>query len=65
MAHLLQLQPDLGYAIKSLDIDDEQQVSKHERERYTADVPVVMYQGEVIFYHFFDEIALRDALQHS
>lgn len=62
VASLFQLQEELEYDIKQLDIDDESQVSDELRERYTADVPVVTFNDEVIFYHFFDEIAIREAL---
>ena len=62
VASLFQLQAELKYEIKQIDIDDEQQVSSQVRARYNADIPVVMYQDEVIFYHFFDEIAVREAL---
>ena len=62
VASLFQLQEELKYEIKQIDIDDESLVSAEVRARYNADVPVVMYQDEVIFYHFFDEIAVREAL---
>ncbi len=62
VASLFQLQAELKYEIKQVDIDDKSQVCSEVRARYNADVPVVMYQDEVIFYHFFDEIAVREAL---
>ena len=62
VASLFQLQAELKFEIKQIDIDDASKVSAKEREKYNADVPVVMYQDEVIFYHFFDEIAVREAL---
>jgi len=66
VASLFQLQEELNFDIKQIDIDDERQVSSEVRNRYHVDVPVVMYQDEVIFYHFFDEIAVREALaDHS
>jgi len=63
MAALFQLQEELKYEIKLLDIDDASKVTEELRTRYNADVPVVTYQEEVIFYHFFDEIAVREALK--
>ena len=62
VASLFKLQAELGYEIKQIDIDDESQVSAEVRARYNADIPVVMYGDEVVFYHFFDEIAVREAL---
>lgn len=61
VASLFQLQAELKYEIKQIDIDDKSKVSAEVRARYNADVPVVIYQDEVIFYHFFDEIAVREA----
>lgn len=61
MASLFQLQEELGYKIKQIDIDDDPEL----REKYNVDVPVVSYRDEVIFYHFLDEVALRDALQNQ
>lgn len=58
---LSQLQQELGYEIKQIDVDDDPELYK----KYNVDVPVVSYQDEVIFYHFFDETALRQALQNS
>jgi len=62
MVSLLKFQNEIGFEINNIDIDDTSQHSEETRLRYTADIPVVMYQDEVIFYHFFDEIALREAL---
>ncbi len=58
MASLLQLKSELGYEIRQVNIDDDEYFHK----KYQADIPVVTYQDEVVFYHFFDEIALRNAL---
>jgi len=58
VASLFQLQQQLGYEIEQIDIDSDPQLV----QKYNADVPVVMYKGEVIFYHFFDETSLRHAL---
>ncbi|MGK0269983.1 MAG: glutaredoxin [Cocleimonas sp.] len=63
VASLFELQAELEYEVIQLDIDDESQVSAETRSRYNVDVPVVMYADEVIFYHFFDEAAVREALQ--
>ena len=43
--------PLLNIKIEMIDIDDDPKL----REKYNIDVPVVMYQEEVIFYHFFDD----------
>ena len=61
VASLFQLQEELGYKIKQIDIDDDSEL----REKYNVDVPDVSYCDEVIFYHFFDEVALRNALQNQ
>ena len=62
VASLFQLQAELNFEIKQIDIDDVSKVTAEVRARYNADVPVVMYEDEVIFYHFFDEVAVREAL---
>ena len=61
VASLFQLQEELGYEIKQIDIDTDPIL----RDKYNVDVPVVMYQDTVIFYHFFDETELRKALAHG
>lgn len=61
VASLFELQEELKYEIKQIDIDTATEL----RDRYHVDVPVVTYQGEVIFYHFFDETELRKALTHG
>ena len=61
VASLFQHQEELGYEIEQIDIDTDPVL----RERYDVDVPVVSYQGEVIFYHFFDETALFEALKDN
>ena len=63
VASLFELQIELRFEIQQIDIDDESLVSSRVRDRYNADVPVVMYQDEVISYHFFDETAVREALE--
>lgn len=62
VASLFQLQKELRYEIEPIDIDNDPRVSAEKRAQYNADVPVVTYRNEVIFYHFFDEIAVRQAL---
>ncbi len=61
VASLFQLQEELKYEIEQIDIDTNSTL----REKYHVDVPVVTYRGEVIFYHFFDEIQLRKALAND
>jgi len=61
VASLFQLQKELKYEIKQIDIDTDPVL----RKKYHVDVPVVTYQGEVIFYHFFDEDQLRKSLAHG
>lgn len=61
VASLFQLQDELGYKIKQIDIETDSLL----REKYAVDIPVVTYQGEVILYHFFDETELRKALAHG
>ena len=65
VASLFELQAELKYEIIQLDIDNESQVSAEIRARYNADVPVVMYGDEVVFYHFFDEIAVRETFANK
>ncbi len=60
VASLSQLQEELGYKIKQIDIDEDPKLQK----KYNVDVPVVMVNDDVIFYHFFDEEALRLALSN-
>lgn len=60
VASLSQLQEELGYKIKQIDIDEDPKLQK----KYNVDVPVVMVNDDVIFYHFFDEEALRSALSN-
>jgi len=60
VASLFELQEELEYEIKQIDIDDDPVL----REKYNVDVPVVTFNGEVIFYHFFDETELRKAIAH-
>lgn len=62
VASLFQLQKELKYDVKLIDIDDKSLVSSELRTRYNADVPVVTFKDDVIFYHFFDETAVREAL---
>ena len=57
-ASLYALQQELHYQIDLIDIDQNEQL----RQRYDIDIPVVAYRDEVIFYHFFDEISLRQAI---
>jgi len=61
VASLFQLQEELIYEIEQIDIDADPVL----QDKYNVDVPVVTYQGEVIFYHFFDEIQLRKALAND
>ena len=61
VASLFQLQEELGYKIKQIDIDNDPLL----RDKYNVDVPVVMFNNEVIFYHFFDETELRKALANG
>jgi thioredoxin-like negative regulator of GroEL len=43
-------QAKVKFSIKIVDIDDDPKLL----QKYNVDVPVAMYQNEVIFYHFFD-----------
>jgi len=54
-SHLRIHQAEFNYAIDWVDIDKDPALKR----RYNVDIPVVRYQGEVIFYHFFDEEQLR------
>jgi len=52
-------QPKIVFDIEVIDIDDDPKLS----QQYDVDVPVVMHQGEVIFYHFFDMQAFEQTLK--
>lgn len=52
-------QARVKFTIKIVDIDDDPDLL----QKYDVDVPVVMYQKEVIFYHFFDEEAFENTLK--
>jgi len=58
-ASLYALRKELNVEVELIDIDKDDEL----RKRYDVDVPVVAYRDEVIFYHFFDEEQLRNALQ--
>ena len=59
--HLHQHQAEFNYQLEWVDIDKDPELKK----RYNVDIPVVRYQGEVIFYHFFDEEQLRISFAHG
>ncbi len=61
VASLFQFQQELEYEIEQIDIDNDPELI----EKYHVDVPVVLFNDEVIFYHFFDETALKEALIKS
>ena len=65
VASLFQLQQELIFEIETIDIDNDPRVSAEKRTQYHSDIPVVTYRDEVIFYHFFDEIAVREALEKN
>jgi hypothetical protein len=48
----------MTFDIDIIDIDDDPELVK----KYSVDVPVVLYQNKVIFYHFFDAQAFEDIL---
>ncbi len=50
---------EVKFNIKIIDIDDDPEL----KEKYNVDVPVVMYQKEVIFYHFFDDEEFKRILK--
>ncbi len=52
-------QSRVEFEIEIIDIDDDPELL----QQYNIDVPVVMYQDEVIFYHFFDEKEFEDTLK--
>jgi thiol-disulfide isomerase/thioredoxin len=60
-ASLYALQQELPFQIEMIDIDQDEQL----RKRYNVDIPVVAYRDEVICYHFFDEISLRQAIANE
>lgn len=52
-------QASVQFEIEIIDIDDEPELV----QKYNVDVPVVMYQDEVIFYHFFDAEEFEQTLK--
>ena len=52
-------QATVKFDIKIVDIDDDPVLL----QKYNIDVPVVMYQNEVIFYHFFDADEFENTLK--
>ncbi len=65
VASLFQLQKELKFEFKLIDIDDDNLVSEDLYHRYDVDIPVVTYNDNVIFYHFFDEVAVREVLAND
>ncbi len=65
VASLFQLQKELKFEVKLIDIDDDNLVSEDLYDRYDLDIPVVTYNDDVIFYHFFDEVAVREVLAND
>lgn len=65
VASLFQLQKELKFEFKLIDIDDDNLVSEELYDRYDVDIPVVTYNDNVIFYHFFDEVAVREVLAND
>jgi len=62
MAATLQAwQSVLGYHLEYQDIDENIEL----QQRYHVDIPVVSYNNQVLFYHFFDEQSLRQAFEHG
>ena len=52
------LQNELDFKLELIDIDDDPVL----RNKYNADVPVVLFNNELLFCHFIDERRLRSAL---
>jgi len=55
------LQGELDFEFELVDIDKDPEL----RKRYDVDVPVVMLNGEVVCFHFFEEDMVRQALQYG
>ena len=58
LSALYQLQNELNLTIKPIDIDDNPVL----RKKYNDDVPVVLFNNEILFCHFIDEKRLRRAI---
>ncbi|MCK5916912.1 MAG: glutaredoxin family protein [Cocleimonas sp.] len=54
-----QAKQSVQFNIEIIDIDDDPELV----QKYNVDVPVVLYQDEVIFYHFFDTEEFKKTLQ--
>jgi glutaredoxin len=57
-AHLLRLQPELGFTLTERDIEADDELHR----RYLERIPVVSLDGEELFDFFVDEAVLRDRL---
>jgi hypothetical protein len=57
-AALYALQDEVNDHVQRNDNDVDAQL----KQRYNVDIPVVVCRDEVICYHFFDEISLRQAI---
>ncbi|QTR48225.1 glutaredoxin family protein [Thiothrix litoralis] len=60
-ALLCEFQDELMFTFELVDIDADAEL----RVRFNADVPVVAWGKQILFWHFFDEAILRQALQHG
>jgi hypothetical protein len=57
-AHLLKLQPELGFTLIERDIEADDDLHR----RYLERIPVVALDGEELFDFFVDEAVLRNRL---
>lgn len=57
LVQLQALQPDYGYALQTVDIDDDDALE----QRYAQLIPVAEYQGKTLFYYHIDRRALDAA----
>lgn len=61
VALLAEFQDELGFSFVLVDIDADAEL----KARFNADVPVVAWGKQILFWHFLDEAILRQALQHG
>lgn len=57
VAELQGLQSRYGFSLHTVDIDDDDELE----EKYALQIPVVEYQGQVLFYYHVDQRALDAA----
>ena len=61
VALLSEYQDELNFIMQLVDIDEDATLTA----RFHVDIPVVAFGEQILFWHFFNEASLRQALQHG